>query len=113
MTVVIPVATISETNEHAHWSKRHKRAKAQRQTAALVLRSKLGPPPANVSRVKVTRIHPSRRRIRDVHENYPPAMKAVVDGIADWAGVDDSKIAWEYGEQEVGDWGVRVEVMRL
>jgi len=67
--------------------------------------------------VRLCRLAPVRNRIRDEHENYPMAFKHVVDGIADWLGVNDgdkSKVRWEYGaEEKAAGFGVRVEVREV
>ena len=105
---VIAIATISEANRRGAWQKHHKRTSEQRAVVAMVLRSALGRPPVDVRGVRLTRIHPARRRLDS--DNAISALKHCRDGVQDYLGINDSKIRFEYGEQELGPWGVRVEV---
>lgn len=112
-----PIHTVSEANRAGseHWRVRQKRAKSQRETAAMLARTTLARPsfPCVVS---LRRCAPARNRIRDAHENYPMAFKHVVDGIADWLGVNDgdtSKVRWRYEPEQKADGFavvVRIEV---
>ena len=54
-----------------------------------------------------------KRRL-DGHDNLRSAFKNVVDGIADAMGTrdDDPRIEWTYGEQEIGEYAIRIEVRK-
>jgi hypothetical protein len=113
-TVWLPIRTVSEANRasHEHWRVRQRRAKAQREAAALCMWATLGKPPALPVKVHLTRVAPSAGL--DPFENLPSALKHVVDGVADWLGIDDRDpgVAWSCGQArgEPKQYGVRVEV---
>jgi len=116
--LVIPLHTVSETNDHGHWRKRHARANGdrkkgtlgQRKTIELVCQSKLEKPPlpciVTLIRIAPRRLDPS---------NLVGALKHVQDGVADWIGVDDKHdkiVKYEY-KQECGEpkqYAVRIEI---
>jgi hypothetical protein len=117
--LVIPLHTVSESNAHEHWRKRHARANGdkkkgtigQRKTVELVCESKLKKPPLPCT-VVLTRIAP--RRLDP--SNLVGALKHVQDGFADWIGVDDKHdhiVKYEY-KQEKGapkTCAVRIEIV--
>lgn len=106
--VLLPIRTWSEANLRQHWAKRARRARSQRQTAKLLLRSATRPdgPVA----ITLTRIAP---RALD-SDNLAAALKAVRDGVADALGVDDgsAQIDWRYAQRrgEPGEYAVAVEI---
>jgi hypothetical protein len=79
------------------------RAKQQRCLACMVLRAKIGAPPAPPLTIVITRIGP---RELDT-DNLCGSAKHVRDGVADWLGVNDRSklLTWQY-EQEYGGKGV-------
>lgn len=110
----VPVKTVSEQNgSHGHWRGVAKRTKAQRESARACAQ-RFAPlatfaPPSGPWRVKLTRV--SRGRL-DGHDNLRSALKHVVDGIADFLGVNDgdrSAVVWDYAEER-GEFGVWVEI---
>ena len=103
--ITIPLRTVSEANARDHWGRRAARAKRQREvTAMFVRRMDLPAMPVCVRLVRIG------RRMLD-SDNLAGSAKAVRDGIADVYGVDDGSglYRWEYA-QEVGDYGVRIEI---
>jgi hypothetical protein len=116
--VVWPIHTVSEANVSSeHWAAKGRRVGGQRAAAALLARATLDKPRHWPVVVTVCRLAPARNRIRDAHENYPMAFKHVVDGIADWLGVNDgdrTKVQWVYAPEEASSgFGVRVEIRAL
>lgn len=109
-TVTIPLRLVSESNAHEHWRSRQKRAKGQRATVAMVARSTLTKPTLPCV-IRVTRIAPKALD----RNNLDGSAKHVVDGLADWLGIDDSDPRVAYVcEQERGapkTYAVRVEVI--
>lgn len=109
-TAELPIATVSESNQREHWAVKARRARSHRAIAAVVARTKLEKPqPPCV--VKLTRI--GARRLDP--NNLPGALKHVVDGIADWLGIDDSRddlVRYEYAQEPLKKRApcVRVEV---
>jgi hypothetical protein len=110
VTVSIPnLVTVSELNTREHWAVRAKRAKTQRFTTEVLLRSKLGRYLWTGRKVVVTMTRLGRRNLDD--DNLAGAMKHVRDGVADWMGVDDGSplITWRC-RQARGDVGVMIQV---
>lgn len=113
--VVPGMRLVNPTNEHAHWRVRQKRAKEQRAIAAMVCRSRFGKPPAPPLTITLTRTSPG---MLDAHDSLPASCKHVVDGIADWLGIDDSdsRLTWRYSQVrgKRGEYAatIRVEVSR-
>lgn len=97
--VTMPFRLESRANYRGHTrSKKHIRAtREQRGQTTLFLRS-LAKKPELPCHIVLVRIAP---RELDRHENLPMAFKAVVDGIADWFGINDrdKRLSFEY-EQE-------------
>jgi crossover junction endodeoxyribonuclease RusA len=92
-----PIRVVSEANLREHWSKRARRAKAQRAAACLACRASGGKSIAPPCHIVLTRIAP-----RDLDtDNLARAFKAVRDGIADALGVDDgdARIEWSYRQE--------------
>lgn len=88
------------------------KARKQRASVDMVLRCKLGSPPALPLIVTVTRVAPGRGL--DPHDNLPGACKHVVDAIAVWLGIDDRdpRITWRYDQRADGHTvgvGIRME----
>lgn len=114
--VTLPIKTRSLLNLREHWATRARRTKAHRAATIMALRvvhpgghdltwNKLDGTNALV--VTLTRYG---RRLDD--DNLRGALKAVRDGIAEWAGIDDgsSHWRWEYQQDKPGKLGERVEV---
>ena len=110
--VFLPIKTLSEANLRTHWAQRARRVRSQRENACLLVRVKLGRPPARASqiRVRLTRIAP---RTLD-SDNLAAALKAVRDGVADALGMDDGDecIEWAYAQRkgEPREYAVLVEI---
>ena len=113
--VLLPVRTWSEANLRAHWAKRARRARKQREAARLLVRAArpaLLPKSGSIA-ITLTRIAP---RVLDT-DNLASGLKAVRDGVADALGVDDgsSRLTWRY-EQARGkprEYAVRVEIQAV
>jgi hypothetical protein len=110
--VPIPgLRTVCELNSHEHWRNRQKRAKAQKNHVALVLRRTVTSLMMTAAPLEVTltRIAPSNGL--DVGDNLPSSQKHVRDAVADLLGVNDRdpRVTWIY-EQRRGPWGVEVKI---
>ena len=108
--VLIPgMKLVSEANDHTHWRRRQKRAKAQRMNVELHLMT-LTFPPLPLS-CRIVRIGP---KLLD-SDNAAGSAKAVRDQVAEHFGGDDrdeTVIKWEV-TQEKGAYAVRIEIARL
>lgn len=86
------------------------KAKKQRAMAYMVLRARIGSPPAAPLTVVITRIGP--RELDS--DNVVGSAKHVRDGIADWLGVNDRSklLTWQYEQQKAGKgvYGVRIRI---
>lgn len=105
--VSLPLRTRSVLNTREHWSRRAKRAQAERALIRMRLAGVRGWPPALPVNVTLTRVGP--RKLDD--DNLQGACKPTRDGVADALGVDDGSedIQWFYS-QEKGDYEVRVKI---
>lgn len=110
MILSLPLRTVSGLNVREHWRTRARRVKLERQAVVFAWTFKErrwvagnGPP----YRVRLTRLGP--RRLDS--DNVQGALKAVRDQVAALLGIDDGSplVTWEYA-QEVGPYGVRIEV---
>jgi hypothetical protein len=101
--IVLPIRTVSESNQHTHWLPRARRAKAQRREAYLLCRHALALAPPLPLLITLTRIAP-----RSLDQgNLEVSFKAVQDGIADWMagapgkGQDrQSGLVWAYAQRK-------------
>lgn len=117
--------SVANLREH-HFAKA-KRAKTERQLARMHLEGALlmakftgrFAKGASISKpelwapVVVTLTRRGKRKM-DSHDNLRSSFKGMSDGVADAMGTrdDDPRITWEYGEQEIGDYAIRIEVRR-
>jgi hypothetical protein len=94
IVVLLPLHIHSNANKREHWTKRAQRTKAEKRTAAFMLKTE-GEPPALPVKVTLTRIAP---RPLDT-DNLASGFKATRDAVAEWLGADDkpgSGITWAY-----------------
>lgn len=121
ITFTVPIRTVSPLNVREHWRVRH--ARVQREGLATILalprRSLTEHGVAIPVVVQMTRIAPKRNRIKD-SDALPGSLKAIRDQVALTLGVDDADlllekppIIWAPPRQEVGPWGVRVEIASI
>ncbi|MEO8021094.1 hypothetical protein [Polaromonas sp.] len=105
----LPLKTVSLLNMREHFRVTAKRKKAHREAVGWATAG-IKPPALPVT-VTLTRVSPGTL---DAHDNLPSSMKNLVDGIADWLGVDDadSRVTWRYAQEKCkrGMFGVVVEV---
>lgn len=108
--VSLPLKTRSLLNLREHWAARARRTKAHRAATILALRSSRAELPKADDQLIVVTLVRYGRRLDD--DNLRGALKAVRDGIAEWAGIDDGspRWRWEYGQDKAGKLGERVEV---
>ncbi len=109
LCVELPIRIVSEANMRGHWSKGHRRSKAQRGTVRLALEANFGKPPAPPITVTLTRLAP--RKLDG--DNHQRAEKAVRDGVADWLQIDDGddRVTWQYEQEKASKrYAVRIEV---
>lgn len=109
--VTIPgLRLVSEANAHTHWRLRAKRAKAQRNVVALVLRATVTRSMMLVAPldVTITRVAPSRGLDSD---NLAGSAKHVRDQIAAELGVDDrdDRVCWRV-TQVRGAWATLIAI---
>jgi len=106
-TFTIPVRTVSEANQREHWSRKHKRKKAQQEAAFWVLGvNRVAGPRASYS-LRLTRIAP---RTLDA-DNLAGCFKHIIDAVAKWLGVDDRHIPMTFAQEKASRrYAVRVEV---
>jgi len=111
---IIPVRIESEGNKMEHWTKKHKRKKAQKTAIKyMIFNTKISPP----CTVTLTRIAP---RSLDDHDNLRTALKLAVDTVADQlipglkAGrADGSKeISWIFKQERgaVREYALKIEL---
>lgn len=114
ITLIVPIKTISESNNREHWRAKWSRAKKQKAYVAIAWRAaKLGPIELPCI-VTLTRLSP---RLLD-DDNLRGALKAIRDSVADLLlpgllpGRADSHMEWRYGQEKVNkiNMGVRVEI---
>jgi hypothetical protein len=117
VTVEIPLATPNMTNRREHHMARARRQRRQRDAVVLMLKARnvahrLPRVAVNLDAserlaVTVTRVSPGTL---DAHDNLRSALKSVVDGVADYFGIDDAdpRIEWRYGQRK-GKAGVVLE----
>ena len=103
MTLILPIHTVSESNVHTHWRKRHHRAKTQRTAMYYRCLATWRTPPALPLRITLTRIAP--RALDD--DNLAASCKALRDGVADWlagaygTGNDRQEgLRWHYAQRK-------------
>src|SRR3990167_10274383 len=95
MNVFLQIKTVSESNVREHWSRRARRAKLQRNTTAMMVRSVIVmqelTEPKRISRpFGRTRIVLTRCSCRELDsDNLAGALKSVRDGVADALRLDD------------------------
>lgn len=97
--VVLPVLIVSEPNLRGHWSKRARRAKAQREAVHWSMH-RHQPPGIDHAPITIRIERCGRGKLDD--DNLAAGAKAVRDGVADWLDIDDGSQAlrWVY-EQRV------------
>jgi hypothetical protein len=113
LTLTLPLLTVSEANTFEHWSKKHKRHKAQKDLVAFVLKPLLSylKLPCHI---KLTRFAP---RKLDMHDNLPMSLKYIVDACcsivtgnsASGQADSDDRISIEYDQNTCPEYGVGIE----
>lgn len=130
--LLVPLHTTSRTNARVHWSKAAAKTKAERQIVALYL-ARTGLPTharmvtaggkQHVTSTLIDCPAPCVVTLTRLSEkqldtpNLGDAMKAVIDELADWIGVDDRdpRVRWIFEQQKQprGHFGVRIVVQAL
>lgn len=108
MTVSVPLKTGNGQNLREHWRARDRRVRAERDAIGWAMLNK--PRPKLPCVILLRRVAPSTGL--DAHDNLPGALKAPVDALASWLGIDDRdpRVRWVY-EQRRGPWAVEIEVL--
>tara|TARA_R110002167_G_scaffold85247_2_gene231332 strand:- start:698 stop:1294 length:597 start_codon:yes stop_codon:yes gene_type:complete len=112
-TVFVRTLLVSESNMRENRFVKAKRKKKQRQATRNAWLVSGAPVITGPISLKLTRVVSKRRLIRD-YDNLVGCFKAVIDEVADIAGINDKDIIWGYDSfaQEAGDEiGVRIEIM--
>lgn len=110
LEIVVPLRTVSLTNQREHWAVRARRAAAERIAVGWSLQQSLARhsvmPPFTVT---LTRIAP--RRVDT--GNLPACVKSPQDSLAAYFGIDDGdpQHEWVY-RQEAGPYGLRIRIER-
>lgn len=109
---LVPIRTVSALNSREHPMARSRRVKNERRNTLNHFRRSNPPEIQPLLVVILTRIGP---RQLDKGDNLHSALKGVRDQVACILGVNDGGplVDWQYGPQEIGDYGVRVEIRRF
>lgn len=111
MIVHLPIRTGRGQNSREHWAVRARRVRAERATAAMVVRAARNGRAELPQVVTLVRLAPGRGLDDD---NLSGALKAVRDGVADALGIDDrdARVRWMYDQRRVkrGEWGVLIDM---
>lgn len=94
-------------NAREHHMARSRRVKKERDAVGWLLRQ--FDKPATPCAFVITRIAPGNGL--DPHDNLPSSAKSVVDAIAAWMGIDDSRpelVAYRFANER-GPWALRIE----
>ena len=111
----VPVELVSEANQREHWAVKSKRKKRQRELVRLYWKLAGSPMVEAPIRMKLVRLHTSRRKIRDF-DNLVSSFKAVIDEVSELLGVNDSTIRWPelrteaFSQRQAVQMGCRIEV---
>lgn len=106
---------MSESNMREHWAVKSRRKKTQRQAVRCAWLVAGRPKIAGPIRLRLVRVTTKRRFIRD-YDNLVGSFKAVIDEVADIAGIDDKDIIWpsDAYTQETGEkMGVKIKIDSL
>lgn len=107
--VFVAIHTSTPGNSRRHWSAEGRDAKKQRTAACMALLTIRHRLPLFPVHVKFTRYGPSAV---DRH-NLPGMLKHLIDGVADFYGVDDGDPRWEFEfapPAKAPYWGVRIDI---
>lgn len=109
ITTTLPLNIVSEGNAREHHMARYKRRKMHREDTHWALKQFKRPRLPVI--IELTRSGPN---MMDAHDNLPMSMKAVVDGICDWLGVDDKddRVRFLYGQVK-GKHSVHVRIAEI
>lgn len=110
MKVEVPIRIESTPNLRESWQARSKRAGKHKHDTWFALRAAKAPHSLPCT-VTLTRIAP---RSLDAHDNLRAGMKAAVDGIALWLGIDDAdeRVTWRYAQAKGApkEYALKVEI---
>lgn len=120
MLTSIPIRTISESNQREHWSRRHRRARAQRREIYLHLRATWCAPPqtpyTTFGPITITLIRIAPRQLDS--GNLEASFKGIQDGVADWLGGGfglgqdrQPGLSWRYSQRCGGTREYAVEIV--
>lgn len=109
--IILPILTVSESNQREHWAKKAKRTSNQRIQTATILKAFRVERPELPCSVLIRRVAP---RDLDRGDNLPGSQKGIRDQIADWLGLPndrDPRVTWEYDQRKdrPRTYGVEVE----
>ncbi len=112
--VILPgVKLKTPTNRRDHWAIGGRRSREERALARMLC-SMLGPKVRDelraAPRLKVKFVRVGGRKMDTT--NIVAAIKALIDGMCDWLGVDDKSdwYDWQWPTQEKGEASVRIEL---
>ena len=115
MSVSVPIPglrLVSELNERTHWRGRQRRAKAQRNIVALVLRGTVAKMMMTLAPLEVTITRVAPRSLDS--DNLTGSGKHVRDQIAAELGIDDRdpRVVWKIAQQR-GPYGVLISIVSV
>jgi hypothetical protein len=90
-------------NARLHWAVRARKARELKEVVGWMLKGRK--PPVMPMVIHLTRISP---RLMD-DDNSVGALKNFRDAVAEWIGIDDGKLNWQY-RQRKGSWSVEMMI---
>jgi hypothetical protein len=106
---LLPLKTRSLNVHGKNWQARHRVTKQLRGDTLLLMKQHRRP--TLPCTVHMCRLAPSDGL--DEHDNLPGSLKPIVDGVADWLGLQsdrDPRVTWAFPAQRRGPYGVEVIV---
>lgn len=119
----VPIKTVSEANKREHWTKPHKRAKAQKDAVRWYLGQEIMQTAPEVLKMRPIDIHLTRIAPRKLDcDNNQMSLKACRDAVADLFNPglmpgradDDPKLFWYYGQKKgkPKEYAVEIEIRK-
>jgi hypothetical protein len=109
---IIPVKTVSESNQWDGWRARYGRKKKQQEVTAVFCRQHdIMHHYQRDMTIRLTRLYPARYPRTMDQGNIEVSFKNVQDQIAKEIAMDDKNVKWQYHQRQGDDYGVEVELI--